>query len=243
MIRWPDTELDPTSFPAWRDAIAAHDAVTGAATEGAGDAEHAPRAYPGYPRWALPRALRRWRSSLERALVGRRSARALAATPLTARELGRICGLAHGVCADAGRGPVPSAGGVQALELYLAVVAPGWLPAGVYHYDRAGHAVAAVAPALERALVPALITVDGGAVVWLVVGDGARVAGKYGARGLRFLLLEAGHLMQNLCLVSADAGLATVPLGGVFERPLARALQLPPTDEVLYAGVCGRPVR
>jgi nitroreductase len=77
--------------------------------------------------------------------------------------------------------------------------------------------------------------------LWLVVGDGARAAGKYGARGLRFLLLEAGHLMQSLCLLSASLGLATVPLGGFFERPLARLLGLPAGDEVLYLGACGAP--
>jgi SagB-type dehydrogenase family enzyme len=237
MIRWPATELDPTSFPAWRETIARFD--------DAGAPDHAPRSYPGTPRWALPRTKRRWRSSLERALTGRRSYRALGPTLPTAHELGRICELAHGVCGDAGRGPVPSAGGLQALELYLAVLEPGWLPAGVYHYDRTGHALAGIAdtfdPAIASTFVPSLLTTSGGALLWIIVGDGARVSAKYGARGLRFLLLEAGHLMQNLCLASTDAGLATVPLGGFFERPLARALRLPPTDEILYVGVCGRP--
>jgi SagB-type dehydrogenase family enzyme len=238
MIRWPATELDPTCFPAWRDAITRFDA----------DApDHAPRSYPGYPRWPLPAPRRRWRSSVARALLGRRSARSLASALPTAAELGRMCALAHGVCGDAGRGPVPSAGGLQALELYAITLVPGWLPAGGYHYDRAGHALTGVAPALTaaqaRGLVPALITIDGGAVIWVIAGDGARVAAKYGPRALRFLLLEAGHLMQNLCLVSAEAGLSTIPVGGFFERPLAGALQLPATDEVLYAGVCGHPTR
>lgn len=233
MIRWPATELDPTTLPAWREAIGRFD--------DADPVDHAPRSYPGYPRWQLPPVKRRWRSSLDRALTGRRSYRMLGHELPTAHQLGRICGLAHGVCGDAGRGPVPSAGGLQALELYLAVLTPSWLPAGVYHYDRAAHALAGIADLLDPDQLPSLITVSGGALIWLVVGDGARASAKYGARGLRFLLVEAGHLMQNLCLVSADTGLATVPLGGFFERPLARALQLPPTDEVLYAGICGRP--
>jgi SagB-type dehydrogenase family enzyme len=72
-----------------------------------------------------------------------------------------------------------------------------------------------------------------------VVGDSVRVTEKYGPRGLRFLLLEAGHLLQNLCLMSTSLGLATVPLGGFFEREIARALLLPATDRVLYVGVCG----
>jgi SagB-type dehydrogenase family enzyme len=83
--------------------------------------------------------------------------------------------------------------------------------------------------------------IDGGACLWVLVGDGPRVTAKYGDRGYRFLLLEAGHLMQNLCLVSASLGLATVPLGGYLEREIARAFSLPATDLVLYLAVCGFP--
>jgi SagB-type dehydrogenase family enzyme len=230
MIRWPATELDPTSIPAMRDTILQFDA--------AAPHDHAPRSYPGYPRTPLPRATRR--SSLDDALAGRRSPRALGRELPGADELGRIMGLAHGVCADGGRGPVPSAGGLQAIELYVGVLAPGWLAAGMYHYDRADHALAKIADGFDPMHVPSLITVEGGALVWVIAGDGARVAAKYGPRGMRFLLLEAGHLMQNLCLACVDAGFATVPFGGFCERLLARALSLPPTDEVLYAGLCGR---
>jgi SagB-type dehydrogenase family enzyme len=231
-------DLDETSFPAWRDAIARHDA----------DAiVHEPRAYPGYPRHALPRARWRLRSSLERALAARRSARSLALDLPAPAQLGRIVDLAHRARHADGRGAVPSAGGLHALELYAIVLADGWLPAGLYHYDRVDHALARVAPAAdrgtcERELVPSLATVDGGALAWVIVGDRACVAARYTDRAGKFLLLEAGHLMQNLCLACADIGLATVPLGGFFERALARAFQLPATDDVLYVGLCGRPV-
>jgi hypothetical protein len=81
--------------------------------------------------------------------------------------------------------------------------------------------------------------VSGGALMWLLIGDGERAKAKYGERGLRFLLLEAGHLMQNLGLLSTSLGLTTVPLGGYFEADLARKMDLLPTDEVLYLGLCG----
>jgi SagB-type dehydrogenase family enzyme len=125
------------------------------------------------------------------------------------------------------------------------VLEPGWLPAGLYHYDRCGHHLSQIEAEATReevrALGPSLQLLPGGALLWVVVGDGARVQGKYRERGLRFLLLEAGHLMQDLCLVSASVGLVTVPLGGFFEADLARRLRLPATDEVLYLGVCGAP--
>jgi SagB-type dehydrogenase family enzyme len=138
---------------------------------------------------------------------------------------------------------VPSAGGLQALELYVAWLASAWLPPGVYHYDRAGHHLSRVVAGADRArwrdLLPSSVQYEGGALVWLLVGDGDRVERKYGARGFRFLLLEAGHLMQNLCLLSESLGLTTLPLGGCFEREVARELELPPGDMVLYAAVCG----
>jgi SagB-type dehydrogenase family enzyme len=233
-FRW--TELDRATYPAWRDGIVAAEA-SGAATPGP------PRSYPGYPRVPLPRVGRRWWPPLDRALANRRCTYPLGTEPPAPRTLGRVLLLSHGVTGASWAGPVPSAGGLQALELYLASLTPGWLPPGVYHYDRVGHHLSELAGGVGRAelqpLVPSLERVEGGALLWLLVGDGARVAAKYGDRGLRFLLLEAGHLMQNLCLACASVGLTTVPLGGFFERDLAKRLQLLETDEVLYVGVCG----
>jgi SagB-type dehydrogenase family enzyme len=230
------TELDRTTYPAWRDHLVAAE-VSGAALPGP------PRCYPGYPRWPLPRRGLRWWPSLDRVLARRRCRYPPGTGGPTARVLGRVLERAHGISGADGRGPVPSAGGLQSLELYLAYLDVGWLPAGYYHYDRVEHALAQLVPGCTRedllVLVPSLAQTAGGALVWIVVGDGERVTGKYGARGLRFLLLEAGHLMQNLCLLSESLGLVTIPLGGFFEADLAARLHLPPTDEVLYLGLCG----
>ena len=156
--------------------------------------------------------------------------------------------MAHGISADRARGPVPSAGGLQALELYLvALESSSWLPAGVYHFDRAGNHLSQIVSSANRtewvARVPSLSTVPGGAILFVLVGDYGRVEAKYGARGLRFVLMEAGHLAQNLCLLATSLDLAALPLGGFFERDIARHFALPTTDEVLYLLLCGKPVR
>ena len=88
-------------------------------------------------------------------------------------------------------------------------------------------------------MIPALVPMTGGALAWIVVGDHERVRARYTTRADRFLLLEAGHLMQNLCLASVACDRCTVPLGGFYERAIARTLQLPRTDRVLAAGVLG----
>lgn len=232
-------ELDEASYPEWRDGILAAEA-SGEALPGK------PRTYPGYPRWPLDRVRpRRW-ISLDLVLARRRCRRDLG-TALPARPLlSRLLQASHGITGPLFVGPVPSAGGLQALELYLVVFEAGWLPVGLYHYDRTGHHLSQIASGAGRAdwgrRVPSLGLVGGGALLWIVVGDGERVARKYGRRAARFLLQEAGHLMQNLCLLSATVGLVTVPLGGYFERAIARQLVLPRTDLVLYVGLCGRSI-
>jgi nitroreductase len=76
-------------------------------------------------------------------------------------------------------------------------------------------------------------------MLFILVGDYGRVKAKYGDRGLRFLLIESGHLAQNLCLLAPSLGLCALPLGGFFERDVARQLALPAGDEVLYLLLCG----
>jgi SagB-type dehydrogenase family enzyme len=230
------TELDRTTFPEFRARIRASDEES---------ATVEPRSYPGYPRFALPRPRPRWRPALDHALSARRCCRSLTVDLPSARQLGRLLFFGHGLHATGGRGPVPSAGGLQALELYVSILQEGWLSAGAYHYDRPGHFLSQISPHADRAVwrshVPSLDQVDGGGLLWILVGDAARVAARYGERAHRFLLLEAGHLMQNLCLLSVSLGLCTVPLGGFFERAIGRELALPATDGVLYVGVCGKP--
>jgi SagB-type dehydrogenase family enzyme len=237
------TELDRSTFPDLRERIVRAEDL--ARSEGTSPEA---RSYPGYPRWPLERVRsRRWGPRLEVALATRRCGPALGSATPGRRTLSRLLQAAHGITAAHDRGPTPSAGGLQALELYLVHWAAAWLPPGLYHYDRRGHHLAQIADRAERASweqqVPSLRALDGGAMLWVLVGDVARVAAKYGHRAGRFLLLEAGHLMQSLCLLSAGFGLCTVPLGGSFERAIARAFALPPTDAVLYIGACGAPRR
>src|SRR5260221_2853266 len=126
-FRW--TELDRASYAEFRDRIAlvkAEGVVRSAAS------------YEGVPRRQLPRARARVWPPLDRALSTRRSVRDLSESLPSPEVLGRLLQLAHGVNGAQDRGPVPSGGGLQALELYLVVLQAGWLAPGAYHYDRPG---------------------------------------------------------------------------------------------------------
>ena len=65
---------------------------------------------------------------------------------------------------------------------------------------------------------------------------------KYGLRGYRFVLLEAGHAVQNLLLCAAGLGIAALPVGGYYDRRLEALLDLDGVDEAVVYLVClGRP--
>ena len=232
------TELDATNFPEWRDRILAFEADP---------APIQPRTYPGYPRWPLLRVAPRLWPSLDRSLTRRRSASTFSAAMPSKRVLSRLLRRAHGIYADRARGPVPSAGGMQSLELYLVTFEQSWLPSGAYHFDRAGSYLSQIVSSASRqewmTRVPSLALIKGGAILFVLVGGYDRVQAKYGARGLRFLLIEAGHLAQNLCLLASSLGLCALPLGGFFEREIARHLVLPASDELLYLLLCGKPCK
>jgi SagB-type dehydrogenase family enzyme len=230
------TELDETNFAEFRDCIIKVE------SEGL---EHEARTYPGYPNWPLERLRPRLFVNLEKTLLERRSKRNIDRKPLSKQELSRLLQFAHGITGEQNRGPVPSSGELQALELYLVNFTSSWLDQGIYHYDRVGHHLSQISPKANyeqwKTFIPSTAQFEGGSLFFVIVGDGARVLRKYGKRGARFLFLEAGHLMQNLCLVSTSLNLCTLPLGGFFEKAIARELSLPSTDFVLYLGACGKP--
>ena len=59
---------------------------------------------------------------------------------------------------------------------------------------------------------------------------------KYGPRGYRFTLLEAGHLVQNALLAATDLELAAMPVGGFHDVLLDRLVGANGLDEAsLYA--------
>jgi SagB-type dehydrogenase family enzyme len=53
-----------------------------------------------------------------------------------------------------------------------------------------------------------------------------RTVFKYGERGYRFILLEAGHVAQNINLVAAALGLGCLNIGGFFDREIDDFLSL-----------------
>lgn len=189
--------------------------------------------------------------AFELVLRARRSARTFAAAGLRLDELAALLYAAYGVT-DSGGAPalpplraVPSGGALYPLELYCVASAVAGLEPGLYHYDPLGHSLEVLQPGdVRRALVPAMVfpeLVESCPALFLVGSLFWRSRFKYGLRGYRFVLLEAGHLAQNLLLACAALRLAAVPLGGFYDRRVDELLGFDGVNEsTLYAICVGR---
>ncbi len=142
------------------------------------------------------------------------------------------------------RRTVPSAGGLFPLELYTFTQRVQGLEDGLYHYDVVAHSLQQLRrgnlfPTLEALFYAYPFMKDANVVVTMVAVF-RRTQAKYGPRGYRYALLEAGHVAQNLSLRASELGLATLCIGGFLDSGLNELLDLQEREEgVLYAVAVG----
>ncbi len=145
--------------------------------------------------------------------------------------------------AGAGRRPVPSAGALYPLELYVLAAAVRGLETGTYHFQPFRFRLARLSPLAPDALRAAVVdphALEQAAAVVVVTAVFARSQFKYGQRGYRFALLEAGHLVQNAVLAATALGVTALPLGGFYDRRLDELVGADGLDEAsVHALVVG----
>ena len=187
------------------------------------------------------------------AIAARRSRRAFGTAPVGSDELSTLLQAGYGVTGalespDGVRAlplrAVPSGGALYPLELYVAALRVRGLDPGLYHFDPLRSGLALLRAGLASDEVTALSTypeiVSGCGVLLLVAAIFGRTRFKYGLRGYRFALLEAGHVGQNVVLAATALGLAAVPLGGFYDRPTDEFLGLDGVNEsTLYTIAIG----
>lgn len=189
-------------------------------------------------------------------LRGRRSVRRFEDRALGLADVSRLLQATAGItglleASDGGANqPVraaPSAGALYPIETYLACLQVEGVDPGVYHYRVDRHALERVAGGTPRPVLaeatfdPRLL--ENAAVALVFTGVFGRSAFKYGERGYRFALLEAGHMCQNALLAARLLGLGGVPVGGFIDDEINALLDLDGVDEAaLYMSVIGHPV-
>jgi SagB-type dehydrogenase family enzyme len=135
--------------------------------------------------------------------------------------------------------PVPSAGALYPLEIYVATRSVEALDDGLHHYHALEHALELVKPGPvlkdlgELLLGQYYLETANVAVILTAVFH--RTLKKYGPRGYRYVLYEAGHVAQNVCLLATELDLGSICTGGFYDGKLNRYLGLDGKSEaVLY---------
>ena len=192
--------------------------------------------YDAYPAVPLPPALT-LDGPLGEAILTRESGRAMTAGRVSLEQLATLLHCAYGVTREnAGTifprpfRAVPSGGALYPLEIYCHTAGVTGLGAGLYHFNPLRHELRRLREGddtrrIAEALVQPNVASDATLVLFLTALF-ERSTFKYGARGYRFILLEAGHVAQNLNLVANALGLAALNVGGYFDREVDALLGL-----------------
>jgi SagB-type dehydrogenase family enzyme len=182
---------------------------------------------------------------LEEIILARRSHRDFSAgealpLDLLARLLVLSCGIVSNRpdLPDGFGRAMPSAGASYPIVPYVLSARVSGLTPGSYRYDvtyhhlegrRSGDESAAFGHwALNQDWLAAA------AAIIVLVGVPGRIKPRYASRGYRYMLFEAGHIAQNLCLLATAHGLAAQPGGGFVDAAVARLLGVSFEEVPLY---------
>jgi SagB-type dehydrogenase family enzyme len=192
----------------------------------------------------LPEPKYNSKTSIEKALLERRSVRDYKGGSLTLSEVGQLLWAAQGITDRRGFRTAPSAGALYPLELYVVAGNVNDLPGGIYKYRPYGHELMRVAQGDKRielcnaALGQSPVRNAAAVIVFSAVYE--RTTGKYGQRGIQYVYMEAGHAAQNICLQTASLNLGTVTIGAFYDDTVKRILNMPEKEEPLYIMAVGR---
>jgi SagB-type dehydrogenase family enzyme len=217
---------------------------------------HHDRDYPLGARVDLPAAVIPDRPFPE-LLRGRRSCRTFGERALALTEVGALL---YGAIGETGQlalatdngavevslRSIPSGGALHPTHLFVAILKQGELVPGIYHYDVPEHALELVRPlpspdieALFAAfpIHPVVVDLERASAIYFVTTKFWRSRAKYGPRGYRYCLQEAGAACQNLSLAAVSLGLAHVVLGGFYDDEVHACLDLDGVDHAVISAV------
>lgn len=177
-------------------------------------------------------------TSVEEALKKRRSIRAYDGHPLTLQQISQLLWAAQGITSTNGFRTIPSAGALYPLEIYLVTGEIKNLSSGVYHYVPTKHVLQKSRDGDLR--IQLAKAANGQGAVKSATADivitalFARTTKKYGDRGNRYVLMEAGHAAQNIYLQAVSLNLATVSIGSFDDARVKNVLNITNEEEPLY---------
>lgn len=178
-------------------------------------------------------------TSIEEALLKRKSVREYQKKAITLENVSQILWAAQGITNKAkGKRTAPSAGALYPLEIYIVVGNVNELASGIYKYKPNEHELILIAEGDKRnelskySAQPEAIQTAPMTIVIAAVYK--RTSVKYGERASRYVHIEVGHSAQNICLQIISLNLSTVTIGAFQDSQVKKAVQLLDEEDPLY---------
>ncbi|MBX9971350.1 SagB family peptide dehydrogenase [Priestia aryabhattai] len=143
---------------------------------------------------------------------------------LTLDDLSYLCWATYGKNAKGTRN-APSGGALYPCELYLIVINAD-VSKGIYHYRPDEHLLEKINDDIPDMSEYLMVTngFENTSVIFVTSLIFDRTTFKYGDRGYRYALLEAGAMGQNLSLMATNLGLIATSFGGTSDVEIEKLL-------------------
>ena len=171
--------------------------------------------------------------SFEEALAKRRSIRLFANKPLEYEQISQLAWAGQGITEkQRGLRTAPSAGEIYPIELYFAT------EEGLFVYRPAEHSLEQTSDKDIRSSLAAAASMQESVATAgcdiIIAGSARKLTTQFRNKAKTYMLLEAGHVAQNILLQAACLNLGSVPVGGFTAKQVSRACRLPAGFEPVY---------
>jgi SagB-type dehydrogenase family enzyme len=185
--------------------------------------------------------------SLEKVLTKRRSTRTFSKKPIPVSKISQLLQLSYGVSGSSSitsnnethsyeLRSAPSAGALYSCEVYLVALNVKSIERGVYHYLPEASELEKLKSNgnLEELIHEGIIDpkqFQNWSAALIISGSFIKAVTKYGERGYRYVLLDAGHIGQNIYLVGTSLKLGVVGVCGFYDDKVNKLLFLDGQNE------------
>lgn len=190
--------------------------------------------YPRFDVIKLPRKFSKSKMNIEKSIEKRRSRRNFNGKPVSLRELSKLLYYSSGITfwdkdLNKTRRAYPSGGARYPLEVYLLVLKGSGIKQGLYHYNVKRHALEELLQGNYNKEFYYLYKgqgIKGISAVFIITSIISRSSVKYGELAKTFELLEAGHVGENIYLLSESMGLGCCAIGWYDKKGLNKLLDV-----------------
>lgn len=208
--------------------------------------------YPRFKKIILSKSFPQSRLNLETVIKKRRSYQAFIQKQITIQELSKLlyytCGITlRNKDLNFTRRAYPSAGARYPLEVYVLLIKQGVINLGLYHYNVKSHSLEPLLEGNFQNEIKNSLAIPNGKITktaflfLLITAIPSRTYVKYEEQTEKFILLEAGHMIQNTYLISHTMKLGCCPVASFNEQIINKLLDIDGIyEKVIYLVAIGK---